>query len=62
MNDIFIEGIALIEHLKIHKKVMFRQFELEYHYIETTSETIIYANDMNLYLQGQVKDQVIADL
>ena len=62
MNKIFIEGIALIEHLKINKKVMFRQFEMEYHYIEATGETIIYANDMNLYLQCQTQDEVIANL
>lgn len=62
MNKIFIEGIALIEHLKINKKVMFRQFEMEYHYIEATGESIIYANDMNLYLQCRAQDEVIANL
>ena len=41
MDEIVIEGISLMENLKNHNIVIFRQFQFEHHYIEATGETII---------------------
>ena len=62
MDEIIIEGISLIENLRKQEKMMFRQFQFEYHYINSTGETFIVANDMTLLFEGQDKDQAIADL
>ena len=56
------EGISLGENLKNHNIMMFRRFQFEYHYIDSTGETTIYANDMSHVFQGQDKNEVIADL
>ena len=59
LEEILIEGIALVEHLQMNKIAYFREHKFKSRYNGSTGLTVIRARDIRLELMNADKDEAI---